>query len=297
MSPRPHNSGHHTIKNSYQSQFEVLIRVLANIPRNIYDNHMDEKNSMMINLLGPNFTGPYKLDINVYSELEQDGFSIYDYGKKINKPNRKMGHMTYVSDVKLDQKKVEDLYKQIMEYKLIIPDYDTPYNSRHVDVGVIMGSISDKPIVDTAITILEQLNVSYEYNIISAHRMPNEMMEYAKSAVKRGLKVIIACAGGAAHLPGMVASMTTLPVIGLPVKTSTLDGLDSLYSIVQMPRGIPVATVAINNGTNAALLACRILSIQDATLKINLDSYHKGMNQKAIESNKAISSHKLDKDA
>lgn len=129
-------------------------------------------------------------------------------------------------------------------------------------VGVIMGSTSDLPHMQDAIDVLTELNVPFEKKVVSAHRTPDLMYEYATSAHERGLEVIIAGAGGAAHLPGMVASMTHLPVIGVPVKSSMLSGIDSLLSIVQMPRGVPVATVAINNSKNAGLLAARMLGIK-----------------------------------
>ncbi|MFW6359127.1 MAG: 5-(carboxyamino)imidazole ribonucleotide mutase [Chroococcales cyanobacterium] len=128
------------------------------------------------------------------------------------------------------------------------------------DVGIIMGSDSDLPTMKAAIAICEEFGVAYEVAIVSAHRTPQRMVEYAQSAHTRGIKVIIAGAGGAAHLPGMVASLTPLPVIGVPVATRHLQGVDSLYSIVQMPRGIPVATVAIGNAQNAGLLAVQILA-------------------------------------
>lgn len=132
----------------------------------------------------------------------------------------------------------------------------------NVKIGIIMGSDSDLPIMQAAAKILDELKIKYELTVVSAHRTPDRMNDYAKSATERGIEVIIAGAGGAAHLPGMVAAMTPLPVIGVPVKTSTLNGLDSLLSIVQMPGGIPVATVAINNAKNAGLLAARILGIK-----------------------------------
>lgn len=140
-------------------------------------------------------------------------------------------------------------------------------------VGIIMGSDSDLNVMSEAAKILDKLDISYEITIVSAHRTPERMYKYAQEASKRGLKVIIAGAGGAAHLPGMVAAMTTLPVIGVPVKTSTLSGLDSLYSIVQMPGGIPVATVAINGALNAGLLAAKILGAFDNSISQRLESY------------------------
>ena len=129
-------------------------------------------------------------------------------------------------------------------------------------VGIIMGSSSDLSVMKAAAEIMDQLSVKYEIKVVSAHRTPERMFDYAKSAQERGIEVIIAGAGGAAHLPGMVASLTQLPVIGVPVKLKELDGLDSLLSIVQMPGGVPVATVGINNAKNAGLIAARILGIK-----------------------------------
>ena len=140
-------------------------------------------------------------------------------------------------------------------------------------VGVIMGSDSDLPVMKAACEMLEKFKIEYECTIVSAHRTPDRLVEYARSARRRGLKVIVAGAGGAAHLPGMVAAMTPLPVVGVPVKTSTLSGNDSLLSIVQMPRGVPVATVAIGNSANAGLLAVRILGASDASLRDAMSSY------------------------
>ncbi|MGN1294863.1 MAG: 5-(carboxyamino)imidazole ribonucleotide mutase [Bacilli bacterium] len=151
-----------------------------------------------------------------------------------------------------------------------------------IEVGIIMGSTSDYSVMVEACKILDELQVGYEKDVVSAHRTPDKMFEYAENAKKRGIKVIIAGAGGAAHLPGMVASKTLLPVIGVPVKTSTLNGLDSLLSIVQMPGGIPVATVAINQAKNAGLLACRILALNDEELNKRLDKYVQRMQQDVL---------------
>lgn len=133
-------------------------------------------------------------------------------------------------------------------------------------VGVIMGSISDWEIMKNACLVLDEYEIEYEKRVVSAHRTPQDMVTYAEEAADRGLKVIIAGAGGAAHLPGMIAANTILPVIGVPVNITALNGMDSLLSIVQMPRGVPVATVAIDNSTNAALLAIQILATSDGTL-------------------------------
>lgn len=149
-------------------------------------------------------------------------------------------------------------------------------------IGIIMGSDSDWPTMKQAADVCEQFGVPFEKRVVSAHRTPDLMAEYAKSARSRGIKVIIAGAGGAAHLPGMTAAYTTLPVIGVPVKSSTLSGIDSLYSIVQMPKGVPVATVAIGNATNAGLLALQILSISDATLASALDGFRHQIAEESV---------------
>ena len=146
-----------------------------------------------------------------------------------------------------------------------------------------MGSDSDLPTMEKAIAVCEDFDVSHEVAIISAHRTPERMVDYAKNAHKKGIKVIIAGAGGAAHLPGMVASLTPLPVIGVPVKTNTLSGIDSLYSIVQMPRGIPVATVAIGNAQNAGLLAVQILATGDRNLQSQVEKYRQDLSQMVVD--------------
>ena len=149
-------------------------------------------------------------------------------------------------------------------------------------VGIVMGSDSDLEIMDKAADVLEELGVDYEMTIISAHRMPDIFFDYAKSAESKGMKVIIAGAGGAAHLPGMCAALFPMPVIGVPIHTKALGGVDSLYSIVQMPGGIPVATVAINGGLNAGLLAAKILATSDPELLGKLKVYSENMKEKVV---------------
>lgn len=152
-------------------------------------------------------------------------------------------------------------------------------------VGIIMGSASDLNIMNEAAAILEKLEVPYEISIVSAHRTPERMFDYAQSAHSRGLKVIIAGAGGAAHLPGMVASLTALPVVGVPVKSSnSIDGWDSLLSIVQMPNGVPVATVAVNAAQNAGILAAQILACNDAALFQRLCAFKEELKNKVMQS-------------
>src|ERR1700760_960892 len=151
-------------------------------------------------------------------------------------------------------------------------------------VGIIMGSKSDLPVMQDAADVLKELGVAYEITVVSAHRTPDRMFAYAKSAADRGLKVIIAGAGGAAHLPGMVASLTTLPVIGVPIKSSnSLDGWDSILSILQMPNGIPVATVALNAAKNAGILAASILGAFDESIAEKLQAYKKTMETEVSE--------------
>jgi len=140
-------------------------------------------------------------------------------------------------------------------------------------VGIIMGSDSDLPVMQEAAKMLDELEIAYEITIVSAHRTPERMYGYAKTAAEKGLQVIIAGAGGSAHLPGMTASLTPLPVIGVPIKTKNMDGLDSLLSIVQMPPGIPVATVAVNGAKNAGLLAAKIIGAADANVQKKLVEY------------------------
>lgn len=155
-------------------------------------------------------------------------------------------------------------------------------------VGIVMGSDSDWPVMEAAGEVLTELGVAWEADVVSAHRMPEEMISWGKAAAGRGLKVVIAGAGGAAHLPGMLASVTTLPVIGVPVPLKYLDGMDSLLSIVQMPGGIPVATVAIGNAKNAGLLAARILATSDDELRQRLADHQASLAETAHAKGKVV---------
>lgn len=155
-------------------------------------------------------------------------------------------------------------------------------------VGVIMGSDSDLPVMQAAVDTLAEFGISHEVRIISAHRTPEEMIAYGKEAADRGLRVIIAGAGGAAHLPGMVASVTALPVIGVPVGITKLQGLDALLSIVQMPAGIPVATVAVDNARNAGLLAVRILGVSDPELRLRMETFQYQLRALVLEKDRRV---------
>jgi 5-(carboxyamino)imidazole ribonucleotide mutase len=156
-------------------------------------------------------------------------------------------------------------------------------------VGIIMGSKSDLPVMQKAIDVLKEFGIDSDVKIVSAHRTPEVMFEYAKNARTNGIKVIIAGAGGAAHLPGMVASISTLPIIGVPIKSrNSIDGWDSILSILQMPEGVPVATVALNGATNAGIIAAQILGIEDAEISKKLTQYKDNLKEKVIKTNKEL---------
>ena len=157
-----------------------------------------------------------------------------------------------------------------------------------MQVGIIMGSTSDWPTMKNAADMLDTFGIAYETKVVSAHRTPQLLADYANAAAERGLKVIIAGAGGAAHLPGMAAAFTSLPVLGVPVQSKALNGLDSLLSIVQMPKGVPVATVAVDAADNAAILACQILAIKDKELAQKLVDYKKELEEDVLEQDKSI---------
>jgi phosphoribosylaminoimidazole carboxylase len=220
--------------------------------------------AMMINILGQETMEETKAIFRKAMSLP--GAGIHWYCKLESRTGRKMGHITLISS------NFSALRSDALS--LGVDDVLAQFADKAPRVGIIMGSDSDLPTMKDAAEILEQFGVSYELKIVSAHRTPNRMYTYAQTAAERGIEVIIAGAGGAAHLPGMVAALTTLPVIGVPVKTSTLAGTDSLLSIVQMPKGIPVATVAIGNAANAGLLAVRILaSTGDGELRNKMESF------------------------
>ncbi|KAK3200694.1 hypothetical protein Dsin_024109 [Dipteronia sinensis] len=193
------------------------------------------------------------------------GATVHWYDKPEMRKQRKMGHITIVgSSMGIVEARLNSMLKE---------DSSDSQSEVAPRVGIIMGSDSDLPGMKEAARILSMFGVSHEVRIVSAHRTPAMMFSYASSAQERGVQIIIAGAGGAAHLPGMVAALTPLPVIGVPVRASALDGIDSLLSIVQMPRGVPVATVAINNATNAGLLAVRMLGVADADLVARMSQY------------------------
>ncbi|CUS21836.1 LAQU0S04e01904g1_1 [Lachancea quebecensis] len=276
IAPRPHNSGHYTIDACVTSQFEAHVRAILDLPlpRNFSSLSTSNTNAIMLNVLGDKEKN--KELQTCERALQTPGASVYLYGKE-SRPQRKMGHINIIgSSMEHCERQLRYISGESNEISSSVADHlapEIPGTSQKPLVGVIMGSDSDLPVMSAACEILNKFEVPYEVTIVSAHRTPHRMSNYAVEASKRGLKAIIAGAGGAAHLPGMVAAMTPLPVIGVPVKGSTLDGVDSLHSIVQMPRGIPVATVAINNSTNAGLLAVRILGSYDFTYQEKMQEF------------------------
>ncbi|XP_071729817.1 phosphoribosylaminoimidazole carboxylase, chloroplastic [Rutidosis leptorrhynchoides] len=274
VAPRPHNSGHHTIESCYTSQYEQHLRAVVGLP--LGNPSMKAPAAMMYNILGEDegeagFIMAHRI---IKRALCTPGATVHWYDKPDMRKQRKMGHITVVGP---SAGVVEARVKSFLKEESVEEIQVAPR------VGIIMGSDSDLPVMKEAAKVLSDFDVSVEVRIVSAHRTPELMFSYAKSARERGVQVIIAGAGGAAHLPGMVAALTPLPVIGVPVRASTLDGLDSLLSIVQMPRGVPVATVAINNATNAGLLAVRMLGVADTALQARMAQFQEDARDTVLE--------------
>ena len=246
IAPRPHNSGHYTIEACETSQYENHLRAILSLP--IASTALKVPSAAMLNLLG---SSDDLSELVAFAEfaLGVPGASVHLYGKKECRKGRKMGHITITanSDAEL-RARLRVLLQRLpgadaagsgtSDIDLYAPEAPRPgsgLSHKQPLVGVIMGSDSDLPVMLPAAHILDRFEIPYELTIVSAHRTPDRLVEYARSAAARGLRVVVAGAGGAAHLPGMVAAMTALPVIGVPVKGSSLDGVDSLHSIVQMP--------------------------------------------------------------
>jgi phosphoribosylaminoimidazole carboxylase len=270
VAPRPHNTGHYTQDACACSQFENHLRAVAGLP--LGSTKMTVEAAAMVNVLGG-----ASMEATIASSnlaMQMDRAVVHWYGKAACRKGRKMGHINLTG---YSHGELQANLEALLEAENIPADL-LP-KSRTAVVGVIMGSQSDLPTMNAAVEILKKFEIPYEVDIVSAHRTPDKLMDYSRTAMARGLRVIIAGAGGAAHLPGMVAAMTPLPVVGVPVKTSTLSGVDSLYSIVQMPRGVPVATVAIGNAMNAGLLAVRILSTSRPELGQKMIEYQVEMKE------------------
>ncbi|KAM6497599.1 hypothetical protein JOM56_005547 [Amanita muscaria] len=297
IAPRPHNSGHYTIEACETSQFENHLRAILGLP--LGSTALKVQSAAMLNLIGHS-TSMQEILETANKALLTPGASVHLYGKKECRKGRKMGHITIVaeSDAQLraklrplleslpSQSPGEDAISEIDKYCPPQPSPGSGLSSPFPLISIIMGSDSDLPTLLPAARILDQFKLPYELTIVSAHRTPDRLMKFAKEAAPRGVRVIIAAAGGAAHLPGMVAAVTPLPVVGVPVRvqgSGGVEGVDSLYSIVQMPRGIPVATVAINNSTNAALLSIRILSAGIPHLVGEMQEYMKKMENEVMK--------------
>ncbi|GBG25421.1 Phosphoribosylaminoimidazole carboxylase [Hondaea fermentalgiana] len=274
MAPRPHNSGHLTIEACVTSQFEQHLRAVSGLP--LGDPSLRVGAAAMINILGA--ASEEETLEALRPALTVPGAKVHWYGKD-SRPGRKLGHITVTApDMPELRRRLVQLGEPLDETDVETMGGKDGAAAASPVVGIIMGSDSDLPTMRACADMLTQFRVPFELSVVSAHRTPDRMYEYAKAAQGRGIRVIVAGAGGAAHLPGMVAALTPLPVIGVPVKTSTLNGQDSLLSIVQMPRGVPVATVAIGNSMNAGLLAVRMLAASEgamgARLRGELDAYH-----------------------
>jgi len=268
IAPRPHNSGHYTIEACHMSQYEAHLRAILQIPipHGSLTMKTPDTNAIMLNILGG--SQPNSHILVGHKALDTQGASLHLYGKGDARPGRKMGHITLIaSSMPEAEQRIQPLISRVDKIRAERNNPPQPSSTSPPKpkpsptplVAVTMGSDSDLPTLQPGLYLLTSLRIPFEVTIKSAHRTPQAMLSYASAAAPRGIRVIIAAAGGAAHLPGMIASSTPLPVIGVPVKGSVLDGNDSLLSIVQMPRGVPVARVGINNSVNAALLAARIL--------------------------------------
>ncbi|KAL8846951.1 MAG: hypothetical protein Q9221_007993 [Calogaya cf. arnoldii] len=294
IAPRVHNSGHMTIETvPYMSQFKAH---LTSIRDGLFPINVEPtvNSSIMINILGGAQPDSYRRLIEKAESMDDEHLDIHvhEYGKQ-SKPSRKIGHITITSPVGIKEleklvQPIVDVADEIRQERLQLSNKASAAAKDKPLVLVTMGSDSDLPVLKAGIDMLSQFNVPYEVNITSAHRTPERMGEVAAKAALQGIKVIIAAAGGAAHLPGMMAAYTTLPVIGVPVKATHLDGQDSLLSIVQMPKGVPVATVGINNSVNAALLAIRILGSFDPRLQQKMSDYHDSSKKEVEEKAKRL---------
>lgn len=279
IAPRPHNSGHYTIEACPISQYDAHLRAILDIPIQPYQLRLKEP-AIMLNILGA-ATPDSDKKVAQYA-LENSDASIHLYGKGDSRPGRKMGHLTLTRPTLREaERAIQPLVDFVDELKGKALGPRSEGASTAPLVAVIMGSDSDLPVLKAGLQILEKLQIPFTTRITSAHRTPDWLREFSKKAASTSVRVIIGAAGGAAHLPGMCASWTTLPVIGLPVKATHMDGWDSLVSMTQMPRGEPVATVGINNSTNAALLAVRILGASDEVVRERLRVWMEG-NEKEV---------------
>ncbi|OAL43890.1 Phosphoribosylaminoimidazole carboxylase [Pyrenochaeta sp. DS3sAY3a] len=282
IAPRPHNSGHYTIEACPISQYDAHLRAILDLPIAQSSLRLREP-SIMLNILGGRTPDSHVLVAR--KALESPNASVHLYGKGDARPGRKMGHITVTAPtLGAAEREIAPLIAFVDAQKGISTALSSlpPSTDDEPLVAVIMGSDSDLPVLRAGLEILSALAIPFTVRITSAHRTPDWLRSFSKAASSTSLKVIIGAAGGAAHLPGMCASWTTLPVIGLPVKATHMDGWDSLVSMTQMPRGEPVATVGINNSTNAALLAVRILGASDLAVRERLRVWMEGNEREVL---------------
>jgi phosphoribosylaminoimidazole carboxylase len=289
IAPRPHNSGHYTIEACPISQYEAHLRAILDLPLSQSQLRLREP-SIMLNILGGKT--PDSHEQVARKALGSANASIHLYGKGDARPGRKMGHITITTPTLAEaEREIQPLidFVDAQKGKAVEKREEQEVVAKEQAlVAVIMGSDSDLPVLRSGLEILTKLQIPFTTRITSAHRTPDWLREFSKGAADSGLKVIIGAAGGAAHLPGMCASWTQLPVIGLPVKPSVGDGWDSLVSMTNMPRGEPVATVGINNATNAALLAVRILGVQDLEVRERLRVWMVGNEHEVLRKDKLL---------
>jgi phosphoribosylaminoimidazole carboxylase len=285
IAPRPHNSGHYTIEACPISQYDAHLRAILDLPIPAAALRLREP-SIMLNILG-GATPDSHIQVANHA-LASPNAAVHLYGKGDARPGRKMGHITVTApSLAAAEREMQPLIDFVDAQK------GKPVSTRTAPkdeplVAVIMGSDSDLPVLKAGLQILEKLNIPFTTRITSAHRTPDWLREFSKAAASTSLRVIIGAAGGAAHLPGMCASWTTLPVIGLPVKATHMDGWDSLVSMTQMPRGEPVATVGINNSTNAALLAVRILGAESIEIRERLRVWMEGNETEVLRKDQVL---------
>lgn len=289
IAPRPHNSGHYTIEACRISQYDA--HLLAILDRPIASKGFELlKPAIMLNILGG--ADPMSF-LKLADVADASGAKVHLYGKGDATKGRKMGHLTVLGD------SMEEAEEMISPLIRLADEIRAGRESGHRSiepkpkpkpvVGIITGSISDQPHLEACYKILSDFGIPYEKGIKSAHRTPEAMADYARSAASRGIKVIIAAAGGAAHLPGMIAAFSkSVIVVGLPIKPTIGDGMDSLLSMTNMPRGVPVATVGINNSTNAALSAARILAADDERVKGKLEAYADRAGEESLENDRKL---------
>lgn len=286
IAPRPHNSGHYTIEACPVSQYEAHLCAILDLPLFAEDLQLREP-AIMLNILG----GDSEHSHEAFAEeaRKQRRTKIHLYGKGKARKGRKMGHITVTAPT---MSEAEKIIQPMIEYV----DRDKPQATEGTAskpqeqplIAVVMGSDSDLPVVQPGLAILKKFQIPYTVRITSAHRTPDWMTEYASSAAANGIKCLIAAAGGAAHLPGMVAANTHLPVVGVPVKPTIGDGMDSLLSIVNMPKGVPVAAMSVNNSTNAALYAVRMLGMSDAAIAKKYVQYMQDSRDEVREKDKRL---------